>query len=79
MLTLPRGHSEVELQLARRVARQLGSEDLHVFWSDGPRHRRVRPPAKPSLAQSIAVVGAVIGALASAVSSRRPRPHHTLN
>lgn len=79
MLTLPRGHSEVELQLARRVARQLDSEDLHVFWSDGPRPRRVRPPATPSLAQGIALVGAAIGALASAVNSRRPRPQRTLN
>lgn len=79
MLTLPRGHSEVELQLARRVAQQLDSEDLHVFWSDAPRPRRVRPPAKPGLAQGLAVMGAVIGALASAVNSRRPRPQRTLN
>ena len=73
MLKLPRGHSEFELELARSVAHQLGSEDLHVFWSARPLSPRVRPPALPTLAQGLAVVGAAIGALASAVSSRRPR------
>ena len=72
MLTLPRGHSESELQMARRLAQQLESEDLHVFWSESRRSPRVRPPVLPSLAQGLAVVGAVIGALASALGSRRP-------
>jgi len=74
MLTLPRRHTEAELQLARRVAQQLGSEDLHVFWSDGLPSPQVRPPASPTVAQGLAVVAAVIGVLASALGSRRPRP-----
>lgn len=78
MLTLPRGHTPFELQLARQVAQELGSEDLHVFWSAGPHRLQVRPPAVPSLAQGLAVVGAVIGVLASALGSRRPRPQRPL-
>jgi len=73
MLTLPRGHSQYEFELARQVAEQLGSEDLHVFWSEGQRRLRVRPPGVPSLAKSLAAFGTVIGVVTSALGSRRPR------
>jgi len=73
MLKLPRGHSRYELQLARQVAEQLGSEDLHVFWSEGPPRVRVRPPPVPSLAKTLSAFGTVIGVLTSALGSRRPR------
>ena len=78
MLTLPRGHSQYELQLARQVAQQLGSEDLHVFWSAGPPAPQVRLPALPNLAQGRAVLGAVIDALSAALGSRRARSQHPL-
>ncbi len=78
MLKLPRGHSESDLELARRVARQLGSGDLHVFWSDSLPSPRLRPPALPSLAEGLAVVGGALGALASAFNARRPRPQRPL-
>ncbi len=73
MLTLPPGHSRSELALARLVARQLGSEDLHVFWSDGLPPPQVRAPSL-GLAQGLTVLAAVIGVLATALGSRRPRP-----
>ena len=34
MLTLPASHTDEELELARLIAEMLGSEELHVFWSD---------------------------------------------
>jgi len=33
VLTLPAGHTESELELARLLAEALSSEELHVFWS----------------------------------------------
>jgi hypothetical protein len=74
MLTLPRGHSQSELALARLVARRLGSEHLYVFWSDGLPAPRVRAPESLGLAQGLTVLAAVIGVLASALGSRRARP-----
>jgi hypothetical protein len=73
MLVLPVGHSDFELDLARRVARQLRSEDLHVFWTDRPSPAR-RAVALPTRGQALAALGAAIGALATALGSRRARP-----
>ena len=73
MLMLPAGHSESEADLARRIARQLGSDDLHVFWSDRPVAASPLPQQLPTLGQGLAVLAAVVGALASALGSRRPR------
>jgi hypothetical protein len=75
MLVLPVGHSDSELDLARRVARQLGTEDLHVFWSDRSLPAR-RTGAHPTRGQALAALGAAIGALAtvaSALGSRHTR------
>ncbi|MDQ3645126.1 MAG: hypothetical protein M3356_06445 [Actinomycetota bacterium] len=74
MLTLPRGHSESELALARLLARRLRSEELYVFWSAAPPPPQVRPPESLSLAQGLTVLAAVVGVLASALGSRRQRP-----
>ena len=72
MLVLPAGHSDSELDLARRVAHRLGCGDLHVFWSERPAVASARPQQLPTLGQGLAVLAAVVGALASALGSRRP-------
>lgn len=75
MLTLPAGHTDSELDLARLVARRLECRELHVFWTGsrpGPESVTTPDPLSgPRLA--MAAVGALIDGLASALSPRRAR------
>ena len=72
MLTLPACHTTRELALARRIASDLESDELHVFWSERL-IRSAAPPAPSSLstaALAVAAVGALIDALTSALAPR---------
>ncbi len=66
MLTLPPGHSEAELELAHRVADRLLSEELHVFWTDGPFEEE---PELPVFGLTLMAIGMVFTALTSTLTS----------
>ena len=74
MLAMPAGHSQAELEMARRISRHLGSAELHVLWCSGPPDAGSLPPAAardvPTLARGLALFGAVLEAAASALGRR---------
>jgi hypothetical protein len=73
MLTLPACHTDQELALARSIARELDSEDLHVFWSErlllGAAAVR-EPSAVSGAALAFAAIGALVDALATALAPK---------
>ena len=71
MLTMPGGHSERELELARAVARHLGAAELHVYWREGgpaPVAAAIEPA--PPLARGLALLGTLVELAATALASR---------
>lgn len=69
MLTLPANHLEGELDLARSIARELGSTELHVFWTAAPPLQRVPPLS--ARASVLVVFEALIDALGELLTPRR--------
>jgi hypothetical protein len=71
VLTMPAGHSDAELTLARAVARRLGSAELHVFWEGArPAARGSDREAASGSVRALAVVGAVWDAIARTLVAR---------
>ena len=69
MLTLPASHSRAELDLARRVARNFQSEDLHVFWTASPLPPRSAQPELPVFGMAVAAIGAFFDSLTSTLTN----------
>ena len=69
MLTLPARHSRAELALARQVARNFQSEDLHVFWTASPLPPRNAQPELPVLGMAIVAIGAFFDSLTSTLTT----------
>jgi hypothetical protein len=63
MLTMPAGHSQRELDLARAVARHIGSEELHVFWSRVPQAPRARRAGRWPVVRALAALNRLLDRL----------------
>jgi hypothetical protein len=63
-MTLPAAHTDADFELAERIGRALGLEEVHVFWTLPPAPApapAVEPPAPGGLVAAIAAFGAIIG------------------
>ncbi len=71
-LTMPSGHSQQELELARELAHTLDLRELHVFWSPPRAPRRESPPL-PTAIRALAALGSAIERLGRALEPRGRR------
>ena len=72
-MTLPAAHSDADFELAERIGRALGLDEVHVFWTIAPSQRpetakRADPPT--GLIGALAVLGDVLERLGARLVAR---------
>jgi hypothetical protein len=74
-MTLPAAHSDADFELAERIGRALGLEEVHVFWTLPVPSAPPAPAGRPAsggLLGALVALGALLERAGERIVSRQP-------